>query len=79
MGVADITTRQNLQLRGLTLEDGARLTQALHESHNATSFHSALDNVRNLVGSPLAGLDDRELVDTRPICNALKPAPLERR
>jgi ferredoxin-nitrite reductase len=30
-----------------------------------------LDNVRNLVGSPLAGIDDQELVDTRELCNAI--------
>eukprot|EP00629_Pelagomonadales_sp_RCC1024_P017161 CAMPEP_0119272306 /NCGR_PEP_ID=MMETSP1329-20130426/8534_1 /TAXON_ID=114041 /ORGANISM="Genus nov. species nov., Strain RCC1024" /LENGTH=579 /DNA_ID=CAMNT_0007272369 /DNA_START=216 /DNA_END=1955 /DNA_ORIENTATION=- len=71
LGVADITTRQNLQLRGLTLEDGAALTEELHASHNLTSFQSALDNARNVVGSPLAGLDDVELVDTRPIANAI--------
>ena len=71
LGVMDITTRQNIQLRGLTLEDGADLTKALHADHNMTSFQSALDNARNVVGSPLAGLDDLELVDTRPIANAI--------
>merc|ERR1719258_20715 len=71
LGVMDITTRQNIQLRGLTLEDGADLTKALHADHNMTSFQSALDNARNVVGSPLAGLDDKELVDTRPIANAI--------
>jgi ferredoxin-nitrite reductase len=30
-----------------------------------------LDNVRNLVGSPLAGIDEHEMVDTRELCNAL--------
>ena len=71
IGVLDITTRQNIQLRGLTLEDGADLTLKLHADHNMTSFQSALDNARNVVGSPLAGLDDKELVDTRPIANAI--------
>ena len=27
-----------------------------------------MDNVRNLVGNPLAGVDPDELVDTRPYC-----------
>ena len=66
LGVMDITTRQNIQLRGLTLEDGADLTKALHADHNMTSFQSALDNARNVVGSPLAGLDDKELRERRP-------------
>lgn len=49
LGVADITTRQNFQLRGLTLEDGADLTEKLH-AMNLTSFQSALDNARNEIG-----------------------------
>jgi len=69
IGVVDITTRQNIQLRGVTLEDGADITLKVH-ALNQTSFHSALDNVRNLVGSPLAGIAE-EMVDTRPFCNAL--------
>ncbi len=32
-----------------------------------TSFMSGMDNVRNLTGNPLAGVDPHELVDTRPI------------
>jgi ferredoxin-nitrite reductase len=27
-----------------------------------------MDNVRNLVGSPLAGIDPLELIDTRQLC-----------
>lgn len=27
-----------------------------------------MDNVRNMVGSPLAGLDPQEMVDTRQLC-----------
>jgi ferredoxin-nitrite reductase len=69
-GVVDITTRQNIQLRGVKLEDADAIIDGLH-ARNQTCFQSALDNVRNMVGSPLAGIDDRELVDTREICNAL--------
>ena len=36
-----------------------------------TSVQSALDNIRNVVGSPLAGIDEHELVDTRPFCDAV--------
>jgi len=69
-GVVDITTRQNIQLRGITLAEADVVIDKLH-ALNQTSYHSALDNVRNMVGSPLAGIDDQELVDTRAICNAL--------
>jgi ferredoxin-nitrite reductase len=70
IGVIDITTRQNIQLRGMTLEDGADILKGLHE-RGQTSIQSALDNIRNVVGSPLAGLDEKELVDTRPYCDAI--------
>ena len=70
LGVVDITTRQNIQLRGITVEDAPAVIDGLH-ARNQTSFQSALDNVRNMVGSPLAGIDDLEMVDTRPYCNAL--------
>merc|ERR1719174_3486774 len=70
IGVIDITTRQNIQLRGMTLEDGADILKGLHE-RGQTSIQSALDNIRNTVGSPLAGIDTQELADTRPYCDAI--------
>lgn len=30
--------------------------------------NSGMDNVRNMVGSPIAGLDPLEMVDTRQLC-----------
>jgi len=70
LGVIDITTRQNIQLRGVTIEDAPDIIDGLH-ALNQTSFQSALDNVRNMVGHPLAGIDDAEMVDTRELANAL--------
>jgi ferredoxin-nitrite reductase len=70
IGVVDITTRASIQLRGVKLEDAADIIDGLH-ARNQTSFQSALDNVRNMVGSPLAGIDDLEMVDTRDLCFAL--------
>jgi len=69
-GVVDITTRQNIQLRGVKIEDAPDVIDGLH-ARNQTSFQSALDSVRNMVGNPLAGIDDQEMVDTREFCNAL--------
>jgi len=69
-GVVDITTRQNIQLRGVKIEDAPDIIEGLH-ARNQTSFQSALDNVRNVVGNPLAGIDENEMVDTREIANAL--------
>ena len=65
-GCADITTRQNLQLRGIRLEDipgiFARFKQA-----GITSMQSGMDNVRNITGSPVAGIAANELLDTQGI------------
>jgi ferredoxin-nitrite reductase len=63
-GNADITTRQNLQLRGIRLEDIPDIFARL-KSVDMTSVQSGMDNVRNITGSPMAGLDADELIDTR--------------
>jgi ferredoxin-nitrite reductase len=70
-GSADITTRQNLQLRGLLLEDMAPLMSAM-EAVGLTSRQSGHDNPRNITGNPLAGLDPEELIDTRPLVEAIQ-------
>jgi ferredoxin-nitrite reductase len=63
-GNADITTRQNLQLRGVRLEDIPEIFLKLEQA-GLTSMQSGMDNVRNITGSPVAGLDADELIDTR--------------
>ncbi len=63
-GNADITTRQNLQLRGIRFEDIPDIFRRLH-SVNLTSIQSGMDNVRNITGSPVAGISADELIDTR--------------
>ena len=70
-GSADITTRQNLQLRGLLLEDMAPLVAAMH-AVELTSRQSGHDNPRNVTGNPLAGIDPEEFVDTRPLVDAIQ-------
>ena len=74
-GSADITTRQNLQLRGLLLEDMAPLMRAM-EVVALTSRQSGHDNPRNITGNPLAGIDPEEIVDTRPLVTAIQAALL---
>ena len=63
-GTADITTRQNIQLRGVRLEDIPDIF-AEFKKVGLTSIQSGMDNVRNLTGSPVAGIDPDELIDTR--------------
>ncbi len=63
-GSADITTRQNLQLRGIHLEDLEDIFRRF-QAAGLTSIQSGMDNVRNITGSPVAGIDADELIDTR--------------
>lgn len=72
-GSADITTRQNLQLRGIRFEDFPELLRTLSDI-GLTSIQSGMDNVRNITGSPVAGIDAAEFIDTRPLCQALQDA-----
>ncbi|MCD7446095.1 Ferredoxin--nitrite reductase, chloroplastic [Datura stramonium] len=69
-GCADITTRQNWQIRGVVLPDVPEILKGLAEV-GLTSLQSGMDNVRNPVGNPLAGIDPEEIVDTRPYTNLL--------
>ena len=63
-GNADITTRQNIQLRGIAIEDIPDIFNKF-EQVGLTSVQSGMDNVRNITGSPVAGIDAAELIDTR--------------
>ena len=65
-GCADITTRQSWQLRGIQLADLPDVMSALSAA-KLMSVQSGLDNVRNTVGNPLAGIDPEEIIDTRPL------------
>ncbi len=66
-GNADITTRQNIQLRGVRIEDVPDIFRKLEQA-GLTSVQSGVDNVRNITGSPLSGIDPDELIDTRGLC-----------
>lgn len=70
-GSADITTRQNIQLRGVRLEDIPDIF-CRFDAVGLTSVQSGMDNVRNITGSPVAGLDRDELIDTRGLVRKLQ-------
>jgi ferredoxin-nitrite reductase len=63
-GCADVTTRQNIQLRGIRIEDIPDIFNRLN-AVDLTSIQSGMDNVRNVTGSPVSGIDADELMDTR--------------
>ncbi len=68
---ADITTRQNIQLRGIRLEDVPDVFRQF-ESVGLTSIQSGMDNVRNITGDPVAGIDAEELFDTRQLVGQIQ-------
>lgn len=63
-GCGDITTRQNIQLRGVRLEDVPEMFRRF-ETVGLTAVQSGMDNVRNITASPVSGIDGAELIDTR--------------
>ncbi len=64
--LADITTRQNIQLHWLTIQGLVEVTDALTEI-GLSPKGACGDVVRNVTGCPLAGLDGHELVDSAPL------------
>ncbi|BAZ65817.1 MAG: ferredoxin--nitrite reductase [Pelatocladus maniniholoensis HA4357-MV3] len=70
-GSADITTRQNIQLRGIRIEDLPEIFNKFH-TVGLTSVQSGMDNVRNITGDPVAGLDADELFDTRELVQQIQ-------
>jgi len=69
-GSVDITTRANLQIREIGAAHPLDVLTAIDEL-GLTSRGAGADNIRNLTGSPLAGIDPQELIDTRPLTRAL--------
>ncbi|MEH2451174.1 ferredoxin--nitrite reductase [Nostoc sp.] len=70
-GCADITTRQNIQLRGIRIEDLPDIFNRF-DTVGLTSVQSGMDNVRNITGDPVAGLDADELYDTRELVQQIQ-------
>jgi ferredoxin-nitrite reductase len=70
-GTADITTRQNIQLRGIRIEDLPDIFNQFG-AVGLTSVQSGMDNIRNITGDPVAGLDADELFDTRELADQLQ-------
>jgi sulfite reductase (ferredoxin) len=63
---ADITVRQNIQLHWVTIEDLPNLLENLWRA-GLTTMGSCGDDVRNIVGCPLAGVDGGEIIDASPL------------
>ncbi len=65
-GVLAVTTRANLQMREIRPENAKPLLEELMDL-GIVARGSGADNIRNVTGSPLAGIDPQELLDTRPL------------
>src|ERR1700691_965489 len=68
--LADITTRQNIQLHWLTIESLPEVVDAL-DAIGLSPKGACGDVVRNVTGCPLAGVDADELIDASPIARAI--------
>ncbi len=64
-GYAHVTTRANLQMREIEPKSAVVLVEAIQDL-GLCSRGSGADNIRNVTGTPTAGIDPRELIDTRP-------------
>jgi ferredoxin-nitrite reductase len=64
--IADVTTRQQIQLRWMTIDRVPEIVARL-EAAGLTCLQTGMDNIRGVVGCPATGLTPRELVDTAPI------------
>src|SRR5580692_1170010 len=64
--LADITTRQNIQLHWLTIESLPEIVDAL-TAVGLSPKGACGDVVRNVTGCPLAGLQHHEIIDASPL------------
>ena len=60
-----MTTRANLQMREIEPKNAANVVEAIQDL-GLCSRGSGADNIRNVTGTPTAGIDPQELLDTRP-------------
>jgi len=68
-GFADITTRQQMQLRWFGIEDVPEIWERL-KAVGLVSLQTGMDNIRNVVGCPVAGFTPNELFDASPVARA---------
>jgi ferredoxin-nitrite reductase len=65
-GFADITTRQQMQLREFKINDVPEIWQRLSVV-DLISLQTGMDNIRGVIGCPVAGFTPNELFDASPV------------
>lgn len=68
-GLADITTRQQVQLRWIRIGDVPDILDRLLDVGLVT-LQTGMDNIRNIIGCPAFGLTPNELLDASPAIRA---------
>jgi len=63
-GYSHITTRANIQIREIPPKHSVGLLEGIQDI-GLCSRGSGADNIRNVTGTPTAGIDPQELIDTR--------------
>jgi ferredoxin-nitrite reductase len=69
-GYLHVTTRANIQIREIAPEDAVSVIETVQDL-GLWSKGSGADNIRNVTGTPTAGVDPQELIDTRPYARAM--------
>ena len=64
-GYSHVTTRANLQIREIEPKNAVNMLEAITDL-GLCSRGTGADNIRNVTGTPTAGIDPQELLDTRP-------------
>lgn len=73
----DITTRQQIELRHIKIEDLHTVIKEL-DSVGVSTFQTGVDNFRNIVTSSFDGLGDRSIIKVKPLIDEMQSIFLEK-
>ena len=68
-GYSHVTTRANFQIREIEPKNAVNVLEGILDL-GLCSRGTGADNIRNVTGTPTAGIDPQELLDTRPYARA---------
>jgi ferredoxin-nitrite reductase len=69
-GIVDITTRANIQVQGLAIDNVPAALERL-QAVGLSARQTGHDNIRNVFCHPFSGVDPDELIDTRDLCRQI--------
>jgi ferredoxin-nitrite reductase len=77
-GSIDLTTRQNIQLRWIRIEDVPEIFAKL-SAIGIRHLQPGMDNIRNVTGCPAAGIDPDEVIDASALALAIQDSIIGRK